>query len=854
MFLLNLNSLTCVVLGLIVLLTSISSTTAQNFKLDVENLVHSLETVNPPRTDPVALHWGIADTSAVVGKMFNYVIPSDAFKGDIISYKVMEVGKDGLPIWLHFDDKNHQLKGIPSPADIGQHYLEVVVKGYENSVAKDVFSVTVTGESPVLTYTPSASENGKPQVVRCKREVPETAVTIVVDTDLESLPALGRLDMINSVSSFLNLANDMMKLLPKGDKPTIDSSTIVTGAGNIKDPKYSGVQVSWLVGCGQVEKDHMSVLQQVEKTALNGTLAKAVGYPIAGWQVTNTFLQEAQHRRRRAIRATATPAVTRTPPTRVSEVVTVTQAIKPTVTDEPLTRSVPVMASPSINIVPTKAITAPPATQQPTEMMTKVVTKPTPPIQPPVTPQVTGQPITTKTEILPSKTHVMTTAPPTTGKPQPTPPIVTESTKVDVIPRCEDGSMPGPVKKSEMKELVFNAGESRQYHVPEEMFYDCLEGHTSKLRLDLFMDGTNVLPKNSWISIERKSNKWIIYGSPLANDVGEKSFRITAQNSENMPPAYDDFKVTVKNSVKLANPSHVLGLVLDQDFNSFTVFERRELIKKIRRIYRDEDDEKITVVKFESGSVIFGWTNNSLPTDSCPIGEIKNIVGTLVNEDGSLTKRAESMLSEYSVDKVTAEPKGACMNNPDFPYRGVTYPVQPTPEPPATPKAPKTSPEPTTHTPKKAEQETSDDMLITTVVPAVVIIVILLVALMIACCLYRKRRKGKMSLEDKNTFVNNKGAPIIFPDEYDEKPNDVNKPLIMDDEKPPMPPPEYTRASSESSRSSDHKNEEYEMEDNDMNSPMIQPPPPIHSSGGNKQPRPHMQQAYNNKPAPYVPP
>jgi hypothetical protein len=40
--------------------------------------------------------------------------------------------------------------------------------------------------------------------------------------------------MINSISSHLNLANDMMKLLPKGDKPMIDSSTLVAGAGNIK--------------------------------------------------------------------------------------------------------------------------------------------------------------------------------------------------------------------------------------------------------------------------------------------------------------------------------------------------------------------------------------------------------------------------------------------------------------------------------------------------------------------------------------------------------------------------------------------------------------------------------------------
>lgn len=823
------NLLTLFVVGFLL----ISQCVAQDFKIDIENVVNSMD-LQPKQTEPVALHWGIADTSAVVGKLFNYVIPSDAFKGDILSYEITEVGKNGLPTWLHFDEKNHQLKGIPSPADLGQHYLEVIVKGHKNSVAKDVFSVTVTGESPVLRYTPTNTQSGKPQVVRCRREVPETAVTVVVDADLESLPALNRLDLVNSVASYLNLANDMMKLLPKGDKPMIDSSTLVAGAGNIKDPKHGGVEVSWLVGCGQVEKDHMPVLQHVEKTALNGSLAKAVGFSISGWQVTNTLFQEAPHRRRRAIRATATPVVTRGPPTKVTEVVTVTDDNKPIVTDEPMTRSVPIMSSPSLDIVPTKSVIAP-VTPEPTDMMTKVITKA--PTMPPTTPKGTT---TKKTEILPTKTHVLTASPPTAT--------------VDNIPRCPDGTIAAPVKLGDIREFEFTAGEFTQHQVPESLFSDCLEGSTSNLRLDLFEDETKVLPVNSWIGLQRKNGKWFISGAPLSNDLGTKQFRITAQNKIGMAPAIDDFSVIVKESSMQAvnNPTHELGLVLDENFDEFTVSKRMTLVKQIRRIYRDDSSDNISILRFEKGSVKFGWTNNSLPTDSCPIEDIKNIVEKLVDENGDLSERAQRMLQQYRVNKATAAPKGNCLNQPGFPYRNIdaTEPA----EEPAT-KPPKPTPEPTTGAPPaKEEQESNDDMLITTVVPAVVIVIILLIALLIACCLYRKRRKGKMSLEDKNTFVN-KGAPIIFPDEYDEKPNDVNKPLIMDEEKPPMPPPEYTRASSESSRSSDHKNmenEEYEMDETDMTSPIIQPPPPIHSSGGNKQPRPHMQTSYNNKP--YVPP
>lgn len=84
MFSTNMNSFAFVVLGFLL----ISQCVAQDFKIDIENLVNSVDPVKPKRTEPVALHWGIADTSAVVGKMFNYVIPSDAFKGDILSYEV----------------------------------------------------------------------------------------------------------------------------------------------------------------------------------------------------------------------------------------------------------------------------------------------------------------------------------------------------------------------------------------------------------------------------------------------------------------------------------------------------------------------------------------------------------------------------------------------------------------------------------------------------------------------------------------------------------------------------------------------------------------------------------------------
>lgn len=36
----------------------------------------------------VSLHWGLPDTTAILGQLFQYRIPVDAFTGDILAYQV----------------------------------------------------------------------------------------------------------------------------------------------------------------------------------------------------------------------------------------------------------------------------------------------------------------------------------------------------------------------------------------------------------------------------------------------------------------------------------------------------------------------------------------------------------------------------------------------------------------------------------------------------------------------------------------------------------------------------------------------------------------------------------------------
>ncbi|GIY61165.1 alpha-dystroglycan [Caerostris extrusa] len=80
---------------------------------------------------------------------------------------------------------------------------------------------------------------------------------------------------------------------------------------------------------------------------------------------------------------------------------------------------------------------------------------------------------------------------------------------------------------------------------------------------------------------------------------------------------------------------------------------------------------------------------------------------------------------------------------------------------------------------------TDDDIYITTIVPAIVIAVMLVIAAIVAYFLYWKKRKGKMSLGDKD-FIGS-GVPVVFAGELEEQKPDLGKaPAIMKNEKPPL--------------------------------------------------------------------
>lgn len=820
-----------------------------------DNLVDSNTNGNQDTSaSSVALMWGIADTTASVGRMFRYHIPGDAFKGSVQKYEVVEAGKTSLPSWLQFLPDQNVLQGIPQKENAGTLYLEVLAHGSDGSQATDVFSVSISGDAATLSLgQPLTFKKGGPEVVRCKREEPETVATIIIDADLGGMPVDDQMHLLSKFLSHMGLVEEVAKMVPVVNaNPLQDDTALVTGTGDAVQPQFSGVQVSWLVGCGKVEPGHFPVLQKLDDDSTNGLIKRAVGHSIVGWRVTNSRLQQqAPKRRRRQARGTPTPVITTSPST-ATDAMTDTDVTGV----DTMTRKVVDMTSPTFTIQPTATEPVMPKTMT-TEMPTTTTprpktpkpTKPRPPTDTPVTPpKVTKAPTTT-----------------TTTTPQPKPKPTMEPT----LPPPERPECQRVIIGEELPRVNVMVGEILEFAVPDNTFINpCGMG---KIKLILFKGTSAKIEEDDWVQFDETTHT--ILTNPSAEHEGRHPFTLVASINNYTTFTPLTFRINVKEpSGRKSKINHEVAMTIDADYDKFSknLTAKVDLARKIAGAFGDENTSAMTVTSISKGSVIFAWTNNSIAGGGCPVDDAKAMAGKLVTEDGRLSPDTVKKLKPWKLTGAALQPAGDCEDDPNFPAVSATVAPAPTDRTPASTTmpdvktmAPKTDkpmpPKPTTPASNqtteavaKGAKTSEDDIWITTVVPAVVIVAILLIALLIACILYRKKRKGKMNLEDQNTFVN-KGAPVIFPDELDDKPSDSTKPLLIEGS-PPAPPPEYHRGASESPEPrNNHKEstpptDEVDAEvETDVTSPLYQPPPPVTASTG-KSARPHVQQPYRSQP------
>ncbi|NXI78660.1 DAG1 protein, partial [Rhipidura dahli] len=857
---------------------------------DWENqLEASMHSVLSDLRETVPAVVGIPDSSAVVGRYFRVSIPTDliASNGEVV--QITEAGKDSLPSWLHWNAESSSLEGLPLDTDKGVHYISVTTlqpfpNGSYVPQTTNVFSVEVHQE-----------DHNEPQSVRvavqdtsdtapfvCGSEEPVTILTVILDADLTKMTPKQRIELLNRMRSFSEVELHNMKLVPVVNNRLFDMSAFMAGPGNAKKVVENGALLSWKLGCS-LSQNSVPNISKVEAPAKEGTMSARLGYPVVGWHIANKK-PHLPKRMRRQINATPTPLTAIGPPT--------------TAAQEPPTRIVPTPTSPAI-APPTETMAPPvrepiPLPRKPTVTIRTrgpIVQTPTlGPIQPtrvaegtgtasvPIRPTMPGYVEPTAVITPPSTTtkkpRVSTLKPGTPSTtdsstaitrrptrrpktPRPTKPPSTTRSPISKLTtasppsrvRTTASGLPRPWEPNEPPRLTnhidrVDAWEGTYFEVkiPSDTFYDKEDTTTDKLQLTLKLKEQQMIEENSWVQFNSTSQ--LMYGMPDHNHIGKHEYFMYATDKGGLF-AVDAFEIHVHKRPHGDKSPVKFKARLEGDHNAVVndIHKKIMLVKKLALAFGDRNSSTITVQDIAKGSIVVEWTNNTLPLDPCPREQIRTLSKKIADDSGRPSPAFSNVLQpEFKPLNVSVVGSGSCRYIQFVPVTkdGRVF----------------SEATPTVAAGKDPEKSSEDDVYLHTVIPAVVVAAILLVAGIIAMICYRKKRKGKLTIEDQATFIK-KGVPIIFADELDDSkpPPSSSMPLILQEEKAPLPPPEYPNQSMPETTplNQDTIGEYTPLRDEDPNAPPYQPPPPFTAPMEGKGSRPKNMTPYRSPP-PYVPP
>ncbi|XP_019736245.1 dystroglycan 1 [Hippocampus comes] len=791
-----------------------------------------------------AAHRNFPDAWAPVGRVFSFRLPGQT---DEHHLEIYESGKDVLPSWLHWDAPRRTLQGLPLDEDKGVYYISV---GVSNESSLEVLSIEVRPEDPSeaeshQTATSQGGADGEPSAWSCGPEESVTVLTVILDADLTKMSSRQRVALLDKMRGFSGVELPFMRVVPVVNNRLFDMSAFMAGPGNAKKVVENGALLSWKLGCA-LDQSSMPNLADVEGPAKGGVMSAKLGYPVVGWHVANKKPHVAK-RVRRQLNNTPTPVLTSLPPSSVVE---------------PPVRIVPTLSSPSIE-APAQSSAPPvrgpvPLPGKPTIRVRDSVVH-TPTLEPP---QPTKVMETTSTiPIEPTATRpifVEATATPPAPTPARKPTKKPRRPKTTVAPRepttttakpsrrttPSPGPLPDPynekpVLRNPIDQVNALVGTYFEVKIPLDTFFDKEDGTTDKLRLSLRKNVNEVVGEGSWIQFNSTSQ--LLYGLPDVNHAGKHEYFVQATDKGGLN-AIDAIEVRVDRWPANDKSPVVFTARLEGEPRRVTndIHKKILLVRKLASAMGERNSSTVTLRNISKGSILVEWTNSSLPHTPCPKEDIMRLSRMLGDADGRPTpifRRA--MEPDFRPLGVMAKGRASCQA---FSF----IPPGETEIPPSAAVTPALG----------TGRQSADDVYLHTVIPAVVVAAILLLAGIVAMICYRKKRKGKLTLEDQATFIK-KGVPIIFADELDDSktPPSSGAPLILLEEKPPLPPPEYPNADPPETAPPDRQllGEYSALRDDDPNAPPYQPPPPFAAPQEGKGSRPKNMTPYRSPP-PYVPP
>jgi dystroglycan 1 len=739
-----------------------------------------------------------------------------------------------LPSWLHYDAEKGFIEGVPTADDVGKTFqVEVTLSeaGHqrEKSTIIDMFEIRVVDESSgsppdvsaELTSSSGSADGEVPRLIRCLPGSAVTTATVIVDADLVAMTGADRPNILRVFGAHLELPVSGLRLAEaSGSTPVDDGSALVAGAGNVPvtsaDEERRRVLIQWEVGCGNVFAAHMSVLHRVETSALDGSMATAIGRGVVGWHVANKKPVSATRLRRQAPRLhpTATPTLSVTPPTRRPVPTTTINVPAPTVVPP-----VPVATS-TVTARPTARPprTRPTTTSRPTKPAKTTKERTQRPTTSPAT--TTLKPTTTRAtdKLVPSVVIKPTTSRQTDV---PTPPlIIVTKPAATVYPPLEwTGNFNG--FGVSVNEIVYQ-------ELPGDAFRGGAPGHvTLELRT-----GDGLSASMSWLKLNQTSRRF--YGMPMEIHVGTREYFIRATDRTGSS-AQGSFKAEVTMRPRVARPAYESSATLDIDYDAFCENDalRLDVANKIAGAFGDPDARNLAITRVSRGSVVMTWTNSTMAGDSdCPDDEIAEIQSKMFNDNGTIRTSFQEAIRPYRILGVEMTKRGKCGSGFVRATPGVAPVMSPT-ESPAVGLGSTTSVDPASQ-PKAATAGGSATIIIVVlIVVAVVILVIVAV-----CCVCRRRNRKKSESPDKKIKP---GAPIILAYELDNMESSMtpSKPLIGAGTERPPAPPDYQLATGANGATppTDHRRPLLASDvGTDQMSPLKYQPPPGSATSRGQQP------------------
>lgn len=744
---------------------------------------------------------------------------------------------------MHWDPVSHTLQGLPLEADKGIHYISVSVTNHTHvSQSPEVFSIEVhledqTDLDPVQSVL-QPTDGGDLESFVCGGEEPVTLLTVILDADLTKMTSKQRAELLSNMKTFSRVGLQKMKILPVINNRLFDMSAFMAGPGNAKKVVENGALLSWKLGCA-LDQSNIPNISSVQVPAKEGTMSGQLGYPVVGWYIANKK-PHIPKRVRRQLNNSPTP---------------VPSLLPPTMYPEPSSRIVPTPTSPSVG--PTTESSAPPVRgpvplpMKPTIRLrestvhTPTLGPPLPTRVPDTTSTVLIQPTLTRTFYPgPSVTPPAPTKKPTKKpkKPKTTTPAPKEPKITTAKPPRLTTALPDFNTKPELRNPIdqvrAHIGTYFEVKIPSDTFFDKEDGTTDKLRLTLRKDN-DVVSEDSWIQFNSTSQ--LLYGLPDWQHEGKHEYFMQATDKGGLYTT-DAIEVRVLRFTNNFKPPAQFAARFHGEPRSITsdIHKKILLVKKLAGSLGDRNSSSVTIKNITKGSIVVEWTNSSLQQHPCPKEQIQAMSRKISTTDGKPTVLFSNIMEpEFKPINITVKGTASCRNYMFIPPAEIPDPIPPADTPAV-----------------GAGRQSNDDVYLHTVIPAVVVAAILLMAGIIAMICYRKKRKGKLTIEDQATFIK-KGVPIIFADELDDSkpPPSSSMPLILQEEKPPLPPPEYPNMATPETTplNQDILGEYSGLQDDDPNAPPYQPPPPFSIPMEGKGSRPKNMTPYRSPP-PYVPP